>query len=175
MGGSVARRHNYSERPRRLSATSPRLAACMVSAICSSGPSRSFVKASSCLLHPLNNAGVKRQNCSDCLIQLLRAAEQLDAIYSSCAPTCFAVVKSNCVDPVNCKYDPTNFPQSFLLPIAEMGGSVARRHIYSERPRRLSATSASPRLACMHGICDLQQLAQPQFCERLLMFTAPSE
>ena len=72
--------------------------------------------------------------------------------------------------------DPTNFPLSFLLPIAEMGGSVARRHSYSERPRRLSATSASPRLACsMHGICDLQQLAQPQFCERLLMFTAPSE
>ena len=75
MGGSVARRHNYSERPRRLSATSPRLAACMVSAICSSAPSCSFVKDSSCLLHPLNSAGVKRQNCSDCLIQLLRAAE----------------------------------------------------------------------------------------------------
>ena len=70
MGGSVARRHNYSERPRRLSATSPRLAACMVSAICSSAPSCSFVKDSSCLLHPLNSAGVKRQNCSDCLIQL---------------------------------------------------------------------------------------------------------
>ena len=72
--------------------------------------------------------------------------------------------------------DPTNFLQSFLPPIAEMGGSVARRRSYSERPRRLSATSASPRLACsMHGICDLQQRAQPQFCERLLMFAAPSE
>ena len=110
VGGSVARRHNHSERPRRLSATSPRLAACMASAIYSSAPSRSSVKDSSCLLHPLNSAGVKRQNCSDCLIQLrlLRAAEQLDgAIYSSCARAirngrrstalsiCVAVVESN--------------------------------------------------------------------------------
>ena len=118
VGGSVARRHNHSERPRRLSATSPRLAACMVSAICSSAPGRSSVKDSSCLLHPLNSASVKRKNCSDCLIQLLRAAEQLDGtICYICARAIRNVRRStvlpalrwsnrtilSCVDPVDCK------------------------------------------------------------------------
>ena len=65
----------------------------------------------------------------------------------------------------------TNLPQSFLLPIAKiMGVSFARRHNYSDHADLSSATSMYVLAACMHGIYDLQQRAQPQLCERLPMF-----
>ena len=65
----------------------------------------------------------------------------------------------------------TNLPQSFLLPIAETGGSmicicIARRPSYSDHADLATRLLA----ACKVFICNLQQRAQQQFCERLLIF-----
>ena len=121
----------------------------MTYAICSSAPSRDYVKGFLCFLHRfLNSAGVKfeRQDRIDCLRTPQRAAITLDGallhwcngnkkrtkVYirrSAFLSTCVARVElqHSCSDPVNCNNaashpaaHATRLPQQFLPPIGEM-------------------------------------------------------